>query len=137
MDDPLLVRVLHCLTNRGEQFQPLRGGQPVLVAVIGDPDATHQLHDKIRTPRLGRARIQHARDVRMIHHRQRLTLRFEPRYHLPRIHAGLEYLQRHAPPHRLRLFRHVNDPPAALTDLLQQLVAPHGGVFLHCFLTFA
>ena len=44
-------------------------------------NAPHQFHHEIGPARLGRARIQHLGDVRMIHHRQRLPLRLEPRDH--------------------------------------------------------
>ena len=64
------------------------------------------------------------RDVRVIHHRQRLPLLLEARDHLLRVHAQLDDLQRHAPPHRLLLLRHPDGAEAALADLLQQLVGP-------------
>ena len=64
------------------------------------------------------------RDVRMIHHRQRLPLLLEARDDLLRIHPHLDDLQRHAPPHRLLLLRHPHRAEAALADLLAQLVRP-------------
>ena len=67
---------------------------------------------------------KHLRDVRMIHHRQRLPLLLEARDHLLRVHPQLDDLQRHAPPHRLLLLRHPDHAEAALADLLEQLVRP-------------
>ena len=40
-----------------------------------------------------------------------------------RVHAQLDDLERHAPPHRFLLFGHINHAAAALADLLEQLVA--------------
>ena len=60
----------------------------------------------------------------MIHHRQGLPLGLEPREHLPRIHARLDDLQRHATPDRRLLLGHVDDAEAPFADLLQQLVRP-------------
>ena len=58
----------------------------------------------------------------MIHHRQRLPLLLEARDDLLRVHAELDDLQRHAPPHRLLLLGHPDDAEAAFADLLEQLV---------------
>src|SRR6266568_993872 len=46
----------------------------VLVAVVGYADAFDQFHNKVRAPRLARPRVQHLRDVGMVHERQRLAL---------------------------------------------------------------
>src|SRR2546426_303882 len=50
MDDSFLMRVLDRAADLDEQFQPLAGGQIVLVAVIDQPDPAHQLHHKVRPP---------------------------------------------------------------------------------------
>jgi hypothetical protein len=44
-------------------------------------------------------RIEDARDIRVIHHGQRLPLLLEARDHLLRIHPILMIFKRHAPPH--------------------------------------
>ena len=51
MNDALLMRVLDGLANLDEQFEPLVGGEIVLVAVIGDLDPAHQFHDEERPAR--------------------------------------------------------------------------------------
>ena len=58
----------------------------------------------------------------MVHQRQRLPLGFEAGDHLPRVHAGLDDLERHLPLDRLGLLGHEDDAHAAFADLLQQLV---------------
>jgi hypothetical protein len=44
----------------------------------------------------GQATIEHARDVRVLHQRQRLPFLLEAAKHRPRVHARLDHLQRHA-----------------------------------------
>ena len=66
----------------------------------------------------------------MVHHRQRLPLGLEPGDHLPRVHARLDDLQRHAPLDRLVLLGHEDDAHAAFADLLQQLVGADLGAGL-------
>ncbi len=67
VDDPLLVRMLHGMTDLHEQFQPLVDRQVVLVAVLGDRDAANQFHDEVRAARVGRPGIEHAGDIRVVH----------------------------------------------------------------------
>ena len=91
--------------------------------VIRDP--AHQFHHEKGPAGVRRARIQHPRDVGMIHHRQRLPLRLKPGDDALGVHAQLDDLERHLPAHRFLLFRQINRPAAALADFLQQLVTPH------------
>ena len=58
----------------------------------------------------------------MVHQRQRLPLGLEAGDHLPRVHAGLDDLERHLAADRLVLLGHVDDAHAPFADLLQQLV---------------
>jgi hypothetical protein len=60
----------------------------------------------------------------MVHHRQRLALRLEPRDDLLGIHPQLDDLERHPPPHRLGLLRHIDHAAAAFAHAFQQFVAP-------------
>ena len=131
MDDPFLMRVLDRLADLDEQLEPLVRGEIVLVAVIGDLHAAHQFHDEVGPARFGRARVENFGDVRMIHQRQRLPLGFEPGDDLLGVHAQLDDLQRHPPPHRFLLLGHIDDAAAAFADLLEQLVTadPVAGPF--------
>ena len=58
----------------------------------------------------------------MIHHGQRLPFLLETSDHGLRIRAQLENLQGDEAANGLFLLRHVNDPRAAFSDLLEQLV---------------
>ncbi len=73
-------------------------------------------------PSGGHPGIEHLGDVRVIHHRQRLPLLLEAHDHLFAVHARLDDLERHAPPHRLELFGHPDRAEAAFADLLEQFV---------------
>ena len=63
----------------------------------------------------------------MIHQGQRLALGLEAGDHLPRVHAGLDDLERDLAAHGLDLLGHVHDTHAPLADLLQQLVRADDG----------
>ncbi len=123
MDNPLLVCVLNGLADLDEQVEPLLGGELVLVAVFGDLDAAHQFHHEEGASGLGGSGIEHLGDVRMVHHRQRLALRFEPGHHLLGARAQLDDLERDAPPHRFGLLSHVHHTTATLADSFQDFVA--------------
>ena len=105
-----------------EQIQPLPGVQIIFVAVLGDLDAAHQFHDEVRPAGFRRRRIQHTRDVWMVHHRQRLPLGLKAGDDVLGVHAQLDDLERHAPPDRLLLFGHENHAAAAFADFLQQFI---------------
>ena len=122
VNDPLLVRVLDGVANLDEQIQPLAGVEMVLVAVVGDFDAAHQFHDKVRPPGFRRARVQHPGDVRMIHHRQRLPLGLETGDDALGVHAQLDDLEGDPAQDRLLLLGHIDHAAAAFADFLQQLV---------------
>ena len=121
MDDALLVCVLDGVTDLREQFQPFVGGKIILVALVRDFNAAHQLHDEVRPARLSRAGIENFRDVRMIHQRQRLPLRLESGDDRLGIHAELDDLERHAAANGFELLGHVNHAATALADLLEEL----------------
>ena len=119
---PFGVRVLHRVANLHEQLQPVARRKLVLVAVLRDRHAVHQLHHEVRPARFRRAGVQHLGDVRMVHQRQRLPLGLETGDDLPRVHARLDHLQRDLAADRVLLLGHVDDAEAALADPLQQLV---------------
>ena len=88
--------------------------------VIGMPLTSSMT--KYGRPGLGRARVEHLGDVRVIHQGERLALGLEASQHLPRVHTRLDELERDHAPNRFRLLGHVDRAHAALADLLKQLV---------------
>jgi len=50
VDDAFLVRVLDCLTDGNEEFEPLAGGELVVVAVFRDGLPLDQFHDEVGRP---------------------------------------------------------------------------------------
>src|ERR1035441_7785851 len=123
MNDPLLMCVLDSLTNLNKEVEALAGGKSLFITVVRDFDTTHQFHDEVRSASVGGSGIQHLGDIRMIHQRQGLAFGLETRDHLLGIHAQFDDLERHAPTHRFRLLRHIDDPTAAFANLLKELVA--------------
>jgi hypothetical protein len=97
----------------------------MLVTIIGDLHPPDRFHHEIGPTRFGCSSIEHPRNIRMVHQRQRLALRLEPGHDLSRIHAQLDDLEGHAPSHGFLLLRHEHHPAAAFTNLLQQFVAAY------------
>ena len=93
MNNPLLVGVLHGLTDRDEQLQSGPQGKPPLVAVRRDRGALDELHHEERLIGLRGAAVEDAGDVGVIHQGQRLTLGVEPGQDGPRIHTDLDQLE--------------------------------------------
>jgi hypothetical protein len=114
----LLVRVLDGVADADEQVEPFARGQQVLVAELRDRLPLHQLHDEVRPAVLGRAGVEHLRNVGMVHEGERLPLRLEPGEDLPRVHPRLDDLERDPPPDRLGLLGHPDRPHAAFADLV-------------------
>ena len=113
-----MVGVLGGQAGLREQPQAVFRGKFVLVAIVGDFDAAHQFHDKIGPALRSGARVQNFGDVGMVHHGQGLALGFEPGDDALGVHAQLDDLERHAPPHRLLLFGHIDHAAAASMTLL-------------------
>jgi hypothetical protein len=124
MDDPLLVRVLDAVADLQEEADAVANRDLVLRAVGRDRLAADELHHEVR-PSLGRrTSVEHARDGRMVHQRQRLALRLEPCHHLRGVHPRLDDLERDLSPHRPDLFREPDDAHAAFAEGLDQSVGP-------------
>ena len=82
----------------------------------------HVFHREIGTTLRGSARIEHACNVRVVHHRQRLTFRLEARDHFARVHSGLDHLERDLTSDRLLLLRQPHFTHAAVPDGPQQAI---------------
>ena len=122
VNDSFLMRMLHGKAHAGEKFEPRRHGQAVLVTEFRDGRAIHEFHDEVGPAGIGRASVKHAGDVRMIHHREGLTFRFETRDDLARVHAGFDYLERHVTAHGDFLLSEVNDAAATIADFAEDRV---------------
>jgi hypothetical protein len=109
--------------TRAKSHEARVHGEAVVVAEFRDRHAVDEFHHEKRAPGIGGAGVEHARDVRMVHHRERLALGLETGDDLPRVHAELDDLQRDAAPHRCGLLGEVNDAAAALADFAHERVA--------------
>ena len=65
------------------------------VAIVRERDALDELHHEERPAGLGGAGVEHPGDVGMVHQRQGLPLGLESGQHGPRVHPGLDHLERH------------------------------------------
>ncbi len=110
------------LQTGDEQLQPLARRELVLIAVVGDGDAADQLHHEVRPAALGRAGVEHAGDVGMVHQGQRLPLGLEPGDHVAGVHPRLDDLERHLAADGLLLLGDKDEAKSAFADLLHQLV---------------
>jgi hypothetical protein len=72
----------------------------------------------------------------VIHERKRLSFDLESRDHLPRVHPGLNYFQRHISPNGLELFGQKHSSKATFSQLPYQFVTTHyvPGFFANVFL---
>ena len=95
MDDSLLMGMLHGRADLAEQVQAFQQPQPVLVAIVRERNALHQLHHEERPAGFGRTGVEDLGDVGVVHQRQGLPLGLEPGQHGSRIHARLDQLEGH------------------------------------------
>ncbi len=96
----------------------------MLVAVLRDRHAAHQLHHEIRPAHFGGSAVEDTRDVRMIHQRQRLSLGFEAGNDASGVHTQLDDFQGDGPVDWFLLLGHVHDSATAFADFLEQFVTP-------------
>ena len=127
VDHAFLVGVLDGEADAEEQFEPGGNIEVSRVAVVGDFHAVHQLHDEIRPAGAGGTHVENPRDVRVVHHGQRLAFLFEPGEHVFRIHPEADDFQGDAPPHRFLLFREIDHAAASFTEPGQQAVGADAG----------
>ena len=133
MDDALLVRVLDGVANLDEQPQTIPRRKAPFIAEVRDAHTPDQFHDEERPSGLRGPAVENTGDVRMIHQRQRLPFRLEPRHHAAGVHARLQDLERDTPSHGIPLLGQIHHTASTLPDLLQQGVAPdaHARPFHH------
>jgi len=94
----------------------------VTIAIVGDRLALDDFHHEVRTPGVGRTRIEHLGDVRVVHHRQSLPLSLEAGDNLLRVHPRLDDLQGHTASHRAFLFRQVDNAEPSFAKSAQELI---------------
>ncbi len=88
-------------------------------------------HSPFHTPHFsGGSRVQHPRNVWVVHHRQGLAFGFKAGDHLPCVHAGLDDFQGDSTLDGVGLLGHEDDTHAPFADLLQQFVRADDGAGL-------
>src|SRR5262249_43134165 len=124
VDDALLVGVMHCLADRGEQVHALANAQLVEVAVLGDWNTRDILHHEVRPSLFAGAGVKDSCDMRVIHYCQRLALRIEARHYFCRAHSQLDDLQRCLPADGVLLLGQVDSSHATLSKHSDDPVSP-------------
>lgn len=122
VNDRLLVRVLNTLTHLNEEIQTLADAERMAVTVLGDGSAGHVLHHEERRARRRRSSVEHLGDGRMIHQRQRLTLRFESEDRFAPDEFRFQEFQRDAATHRFGLLGQPDFTHPAFSNPIQELV---------------
>ena len=120
VDDAFLMRVLHRVAHRDQQPQPVADRQSLAVTELGDGNAAHPFHHEVRPAGLRRTGIEHAGDIRVIHHGQGLALGLEAGDDGLCIHAQLDDLERDLALDRRRLLGQIHRSESAFADHLQQ-----------------
>ena len=124
VDETLRVGVLDGVADLGEELEPRLDGQLVAVAVLRDRRARDEVHHEVGPSRRRRPRVDDARDVRVVHHREGLALQLEARHDLLRVHSRLQELHRDPADDRLLLLGEEDRAEAPLPDPLQEPVGP-------------
>jgi hypothetical protein len=122
VDDALLMGVLDGLADLDEEVDAFAGAEVILVAEVGNPNASDQFHDKVGTTGGSGSGIEDPGDAGMIHHGEGLTLDLETGEQFPGIHAELDQFQGDLAPDRLGLFGNVDNTIAAFAEALPKFV---------------
>src|SRR5437773_2276256 len=117
------MRVLNRAANLNEKAEPLFCRERILITVVRDLHSFDQFHDEVRAAGFGRTRVENLRNIRMVHHRQRLAFSLKSSDNTVGIHPRFNNLERDSSVDGLLLFSHENDAASSLTNLLQQFVA--------------
>ena len=99
-----------------------RGVRSAVVAIPRDRQSLHELHDEVGSTAVGRPGVENLGNIGVVHHRQGLSLRFEPGDDLAAVQPRLDDLQCDRAAHGVRLFGQPHRAHAALANLLHQLI---------------
>ena len=95
----------------------------IVVSVLRNHYALHQLHDKIWMSGVRRSRIQYTCNVGVIHQRQCLPFSLEAGDHFFGVHSRLDDFDGNFASQGFDLFGHIHDAKTAFTNFLQELVS--------------
>jgi hypothetical protein len=95
VDYAFMVRVLNGTAHSEEQLQSFTDCHPLAIAVLRDGNALDILHYEVRSAFGRSARVEDSRDIRVVHHRQRLPLVGEAGEYLVRVHPEFDDFERY------------------------------------------
>src|SRR5436309_7087055 len=116
------MRVLHGMAESYKELDPLPDGELLTLAILGDFEATHELHDEVRAAGIGCCGIEDTGNMRMIHEGEGLALVLEARDDLPCVHAELNDFEGDLAPDGGELLSQVNDATAAFAEFLDEQI---------------
>ena len=122
VDDRLGLRMLDGVGGIGEQRHALADRRRARGAPLGDRRAVDELHDKAGAPARREPAVEHARDARVLHPRERLPLCVEAPQHGGGVHARLHDLDRDALLVRRAAQRLPDRAVAALADRRDEFI---------------
>src|ERR1022692_249425 len=122
MDHASLMSVVDGVTYLAKEFQTLPRAQTMAVAIFRNGNTAHVLHGEIRHAALSRAGIQHARDIRMVHHLQRLAFGFEACDYLLAVEPVLDDFECDLSVDRLPLLGEIDGAHSALSQKAKRAV---------------
>lgn len=112
--------------NQEKEVKTSVGVEFFAVAEVGNGSPADQLHDEVGAALLALPAIEDLGDVRVVHHRESLTLGLEAGHHLTGVHSGLENFNGDAAADRRGLLGHEDGAEAAFADALEDLIQPAG-----------
>ena len=128
MNAQVLMRVLHSAADLQEQPQSRFDAQALAVAIPVQGLTMDVLHDEIGMTSVDFARIDQARDVRMIEAREDLALGAKPRTKASVHGIAIDDLDRNLRAVlSIRALGEIDRATAAPTEKRNELVAPYGG----------
>jgi len=116
------VRVLHGVADLREEREAVFDAEPVGRGEGGDGVALDVLYHEIRLARFGHARVEHARDVEVVHEGEGLPLGLEASQDHARVHAGLDDFERDAARDEGSLLGHPDRAEPALADEFEEFI---------------
>ena len=115
---------MDCVADADEKLKPLAHGEFLRIAKLGELGSAHQFHDEIRPSRGRHPGVENAGNVRVVHHRERLSLLIKAGDHFLGIHSQFDDFERDTSPDRLVLLDHPDGAETAVPYFLKEFVLP-------------
>ena len=126
MDDALLVGVLHGFADSSEELEASVEVKFLVVGESRDRGPVDKFHHEEGPSVIGRAGFEYSRDIRMLHHCERLAFGLEALDNADRIHAEFDEFQGNEAADGRGLFGKVDAAAAPFADFSLERVGADG-----------